>query len=395
MARWKNLRLGIGVGYGGAPEEWTPDDAPGIFEWYIAVDDPAVLVPCAQPVIVNGNFETGDTSGWTVYGSAVLSADATTPYEGSYCGKSTGAAYPDGFYRSNADGLGQIIGNLYRLTGVAAGDGTVAPRVVIDGSAVNWDGTSSAAWQTISAQYTCATASYGLLLPQATTAAGFVRFDSIVMVNDSRSKWYAQDGVNFVANATAAEQPWQSTAGGKVTVYHDTGDASASGRAAAEWTFLHYVAGGTYDAPVFTATVPVNIPTLAGTHTIFSTGTTTDGCHVYVDATGAVVVAIIGATGAIHPACASAGGVITNGATALVTVTADGTDIIVRVDGVQVKTVAFDASAANSAPDHALILGADTGPANALVGHVLGAGFSTECLAGVNLTKWEAFWSAI
>jgi hypothetical protein len=182
--------------------------------------------------------------------------------------------------------------------------------------------------------------------------------------------------------------PWEATSG--IGIYFAAGDVLVSSGAASTWTLLHYSAGGTYDAPVFTAIARFTIPTLSSNHMIWST-TAGPGAQVYVTSAGAVKVEITDAASSlIHPTCATANGVIINGAEAVITVICDGSDVVVRVNGVQAATQAFDTAASSADPAATLQVGAQGTAAYPLLGGLDGLLICDEALAGASLTYWEA-----
>jgi len=121
--------------------------------------------------IVDGDMEASGVTSWTQV-SCVLSKDTSNPAQGSQALRVTYAGVNNGEARQTI----LTVGERYRITGYARGDGTYVPSVRIQSAAV-WAGTNSDQWQEIDVE---GIADGTLLrLYSSLSGAGFVEFDNI------------------------------------------------------------------------------------------------------------------------------------------------------------------------------------------------------------------------
>lgn len=107
---------------------------------------PATPVVTSTELLTDGDMEDNDgspTSSWTVGNAAALTKNTSSPHGGSQVLRVTrnGVSTPYA-YQPNSLTIGQV----YRFTGFARGDGNVAPGIT-DGYAQFWTGTTSTTWQ--------------------------------------------------------------------------------------------------------------------------------------------------------------------------------------------------------------------------------------------------------
>jgi len=123
-------------------------------------------------LITDGDMEAVGVGDWSVGLSATLTKETTDPYEGT---QNLRVAYNG---TANPYAYQSILtsGEWYQITGVARGDGTVAPRIV---SGSNLDETllTSTAWQLFSFKWIADSAVLALRI--VASAAGYAEFDII------------------------------------------------------------------------------------------------------------------------------------------------------------------------------------------------------------------------
>jgi hypothetical protein len=95
-------------------------------------------------VLVDGSMEAVDTSAWTAVLGATLTKEAGTPHSGTQCLR---VAY-GGTNHPIAKQICLTVGNTYRVTGWARGDGNAKPYFYLGvTSSPQWMGTTSTDWQ--------------------------------------------------------------------------------------------------------------------------------------------------------------------------------------------------------------------------------------------------------
>lgn len=127
--------------------------------------------------LLDGDMESATTDDWSAGNSATLTKVGASPYEGSRNLRIT-------YNAVNNPYAYQIIlerGKYYHITGVARGDGgTALPRILLEGSALLWEGTTSASWQTF--EFNFLADSEQLWLGSNANAGGeYVEYDIIVI----------------------------------------------------------------------------------------------------------------------------------------------------------------------------------------------------------------------
>ena len=122
-------------------------------------------------LLVDGDMEAVGVAAWTAL-VATLTKRATAPAEGvqwlevKKTGAGTGAAYQSVM----------TIGQTYRITGYARGDGILGvPRITVTGNGVVWLGVVSTAWQPIDITFVAqnAVANFSAIFGGAGTLAGY------------------------------------------------------------------------------------------------------------------------------------------------------------------------------------------------------------------------------
>jgi len=103
-------------------------------------------------LLTNGTLETGNTTGWGTYGGVTISAETTSPYEGSYLLRAlrTGGSP---FAKQDIFTIYQT----YHVTGVARSDGTTQPIILYPTGSLTyapWIGAISTDWQPFDFYYT-------------------------------------------------------------------------------------------------------------------------------------------------------------------------------------------------------------------------------------------------
>jgi hypothetical protein len=118
--------------------------------------------------LTNGDFETGDMTGWSVVNAAILSAETGTPYEGVYCGRVT-------YDGTSNPGMSQatVANAWYHVKGRARGDGTGKPKII--SSATVWTGTTSTDWQEFDVYFQTTTTI--IVFGSVLASAGHVEYD--------------------------------------------------------------------------------------------------------------------------------------------------------------------------------------------------------------------------
>ncbi len=112
---------------------------------------------------------------WTPVNNAILSKESTNPHSGSL---SMRIAYDDtGSPLARQSGI-FTIGQEYRVTGWARGDGTFYPWLA-DGASEIWTGAISTAWQAFDVTFTAGGTTFNAR--SNATSAGYVEFDGVVV----------------------------------------------------------------------------------------------------------------------------------------------------------------------------------------------------------------------
>jgi hypothetical protein len=137
---------------------------------YVSVDLGQFLTYGPQ-LLVDGDAEASGVAAWTAANDAALSKDTTAPYQGS---QSLRIAY-GGTAMPYASQTVLTAGKLYRVTGVARGDNSVAPRLMCGASQTIKSFTTDAGWQVVDETFDAADADLRLYCVAA--SAGHAEFD--------------------------------------------------------------------------------------------------------------------------------------------------------------------------------------------------------------------------
>lgn len=123
-------------------------------------------------LLADGDMEAAGTAAWTAGGSAALTKETTTPRSGSRCLRVTynGTNLPYAYQAICT------VGNVYRITGWARGDGTWAPRFN-SGANLSLTGTTSTNWQYFEATWLAD--GTNVLCRAMATGAGYCEFDDV------------------------------------------------------------------------------------------------------------------------------------------------------------------------------------------------------------------------
>ncbi len=140
---------------------------------YVEFDDIKVF-EYAGNILVDGDMEASGSGDWTAGNSANLTKDSGDYYAGA---NSLSVAY-NSVALPYAEQTTLIVGNEYRVTGWAKGDGTVAPRFGTD-TANLWFGTTSSTWQHFDLVFTSTGTNVRFALDGS---SGSVKFDEISVV---------------------------------------------------------------------------------------------------------------------------------------------------------------------------------------------------------------------
>jgi hypothetical protein len=129
-------------------------------------------------IIVDGDMELTGTANWAPVNNATISKQTGSALNQSQVLRITGTGTAGPGAIQTVSGT---LGNLYRIRGVARGDGTNIPTVSMDGVTV-WTGTSSTTWQYIDVSRAAATPPNTILLA-AGASTGYVEYDQMSMVD--------------------------------------------------------------------------------------------------------------------------------------------------------------------------------------------------------------------
>lgn len=125
-------------------------------------------------ILVDGNMETAGVADWAVGASATLTKDTTSPHRGS---QALRVAY-NGTANPFARQAVLTVGETYRATGFARGDGTYI-IVVAEGNNILWTGTTSTSWQFFDVAFTATSITRTFRLYSCASAAGYAEFDDV------------------------------------------------------------------------------------------------------------------------------------------------------------------------------------------------------------------------
>ncbi len=179
-----------------------------------------------KQVLVNGDLEIGATTGWIAGASATLTADTTSPFDGTYSLKvaHNGTNSPYAYQAVSA-------ATKYHVTGVASGDGTFAPNIRDHGGTLFWTGTNSTSWQYFDLTYTSVGSRLDFVC--GATGAGYCKFDNVTVTKYkgetlNAEKQIMADG-DMEASGTTAWTANLSSTPSKVAGYYGVGLQTVAG----------------------------------------------------------------------------------------------------------------------------------------------------------------------
>jgi len=135
----------------------------------------------ATNLLTDGDMEASGTTSWTAVGTTTLSKQTGLPYQGSQVLRIAQTATSNPIRARQSSTL--TVGNVYRVSGYAKGDGTAYPRLY-DGVTFQWTGTVSTHWQPFDVVFV-ATGDRIDLIGNTSIVNTYVEFDSVVLTSDT------------------------------------------------------------------------------------------------------------------------------------------------------------------------------------------------------------------
>lgn len=334
--------ISLGLGCWSWRRSFTPASlAP---KWW---NDPTNLVDRTYAPSDGDDFEAG-VAGWSTLGDASVSSESGTRTGGS--GSLVGRLTVGTTGTSAYDALA-IVGNRFLVDawGKRYTAGT-APKISCPGGPIT--GAYVDGWQELQAEGDAI--SVNVYLQASVSSAGdVVDFDDLTLTNLSLVSLDPSAGSSLTgsfANATAAQQPYEDNSDSKWMVFDGTSDNSVYDGSAADFTFMHYSAVNPGNYPSFEFEIGVELDAVpANRHTVFATGNA-PGLLLFVMADGSIRVSCLATSGASLAQADSVAGAMVVGVPATIRVKADGVNLKVFMDGVEVATAAFAGTPGSGAP---------------------------------------------